>query len=362
MTATALRAATAIALAFGAAAASAQTLTPFRFGTNWVAQAEHGGFYQSMVDGTYAACGLDVSIVPGGPQVNNRALMIAGRLEGFMGGNTMEAFDAVKEEIPILIVAASFQKEPQVLLTHPGVAKEFTDLKSLTLLIGDAGYASYYQWMISKFGFSGDQRRPYTFNVAPFIADKNTGQQGYVTSEPFAIEREGGFKPDVWVLADLGFETYSTTIEVKRATVETMPEAVQCFVDGTALGWVNFLYGDNAAALAKIKEDNPDMSDDQLAFSIAAMKEYGIVDSGDALTMGIGAMNPERMKRFYDEMVASGVMPAGIAIEKAYTTEFVNKGVGIDRKKELLGVEPVAVEVPAYLADAVRAYVATLSR
>ncbi len=337
MTTAALRAATALALTLAAGAAAAQTLTPFRFGTNWVAQAEHGGFYQSMVDGTYAECGLDVTIVPGGPQVNNRALMIAGRLEGFMGGNTMEAFDAVKEEIPILIVSASFQKEPQVLMTHPGVASSFEDLKDLTLLIGDAGYASYYQWMISKFGFTPEQRRPYTFNAAPFLADTNAGQQGYVTSEPFAIEREGGFKPDVWVLADLGFETYSTTIEVKRETVETMPEAVQCFVDGTAIGWVNFLYGDNAAALARIQEDNPDMSDEQLAFSIAAMKEYGIVDSGDALTMGIGAMNPERMRRFYEEMVASGVMPDGIDIEQAYTTQFVNKGVGLDLKKQLLG-------------------------
>jgi NitT/TauT family transport system substrate-binding protein len=333
----ALRAAVAATLALGAAAAAAQTLTPFRFGTNWVAQAEHGGFYQSMVDGTYAACGLDVSIVPGGPQVNNRALMIAGRLEAFMGGNTMEAFDAVKEGIPILIVAASFQKEPQVLMTHPGVASTFEDLKNLTLLIGDAGYASYYQWMISKFGFSADQRRPYTFNTAPFIADKNSGQQGYVTSEPFAIQREGGFEPDVWVLADLGFETYSTTIEMKRETVERMPQAVQCFVDGTAIGWYNFLYGDNAAALERIKLDNPDMSDDQLAFSIEAMKKYGIVDSGDALTMGIGAMNPERMRRFYEEMVASGVMPEGIDIEQAYTLQFVNKGVGLDLRKQLLG-------------------------
>ncbi len=323
-------------LALIATAASAQN-TPWRFGTNWVAQAEHGGFYQSMVDGTYAACGLDVTIVPGGPQVNNRALMIAGRLDAFMGGNTMEAFDAVKEDIPIMIVAASFQKEPQVILTHPGVAKEFTDLKNLKLLIGDAGYASYYQWMISKFGFSADQRRPYTFNAAPFIADKEAGQQGYVTSEPFAIEREGGFKPDVWVLADLGFETYSTTIEVKRETVETMPDAVRCFVDGTALGWVNFLYGDNAAALEKIQQDNPDMSDDQFAFSIEAMKQYGIVDSGDALTMGVGAMNAERMARFYAEMVSAGVMPDGIDISRSYTLDFVNKGVGLDLKKKLLG-------------------------
>ena len=320
-----------------AAPVAAQDLTPFRYGTNWVAQAEHGGFYQAMVDGTYRACGLDVTIVPGGPQVNGRAMMLAGRLEGFMGGNTLEAFDAVKENIPLTVVFASFQKEPQVILTHPGAASSFEDLKNLTLFIGDAGYASYYQWMISAFGFTPDQRRVYTYNAAPFIADPKSGMQGYVTSEPFAVEKEGGFKPDVWVIADHGFETYSTTVEVRNDFLEANPEAVKCFVEGSATGWVNFLYGDNAAAIAKIKEDNPDMSDEQIAFSIASLKEYGIVDSGDALTMGIGAMTDARMRSFYETMVKAGVIDDGIDISEAYTLEFVNKGVGLDLKKQLTG-------------------------
>jgi NitT/TauT family transport system substrate-binding protein len=331
------RPALALLTTLSAAPLAAQDLTPFRYGTNWVAQAEHGGFYQSMVDGTYRACGLDVTIVPGGPQVNGRAMMLAGRLEGFMGGNTLEAFDAVKQDIPLTVVFASFQKEPQVILTHPGKAKTFEDLKSLTLYIGDAGYASYYQWMMSAFGFTAEQRRVYTYNAAPFIADENSGMQGYVTSEPFAVEREGGFKPDVWLIADAGFETYSTTIEVRNDYLAANPEAVKCFVDGTALGWVNFLYGDNAAAIAKIKEDNPDMTDEQIAFSIDSLKKYGIVDSGDAETMGVGAMTDQRMKHFYDTMVKAGVVDAGIDITKSYTLDFVNKGVGVDRRKELLG-------------------------
>jgi NitT/TauT family transport system substrate-binding protein len=317
--------------------ALAQDLTQFRYGTNWVAQAEHGGFYQAMVDGTYAECGLDVTIVPGGPQVNGRAMMLAGRLEGFMGGNTLEAFDAVKENIPLKVVFAAFQKEPQVILTHPGAASSFEDLKNLTLFIGDAGYASYYQWMISAFGFTPDQRRVYTYNAAPFIADPMSGMQGYVTSEPFAVEREGGFKPDVWVLADEGFETYSTTVEVRTDFLEANPEAVKCFAEGSAIGWVNFLYGDNEAAIAKIQEDNPDMSDEQIAFSIASLKEYGIVDSGDALELGIGAMTDARIRSFYDSMVEAGVIDAGIDIEQAYTLEFVNQGVGLDLKRELTG-------------------------
>ncbi|MGF1657944.1 MAG: ABC transporter substrate-binding protein [Rubrimonas sp.] len=328
-----------LALAALAAAlpAAAQTLEPFRFGTNWVAQAEHGGFYQSMVDGTYAACGLDVSITPGGPQVNGRAMMLAGRLDGYMGGNMLLPFNALGEGIPVVVVAASFQKEPQVIMTHPGVASKFEDLKSLTLMIGDAGYQSYYQWMKAAFGFTDDQRRPYTFNSAPFLADVNSGQQGYITSEPYAIETEAGIKTDLWLLADYGFDTYSTTIEVTRDTLETRPDAVKCFVDGTALGWVNFLYGDNEAAIAKIMADNPDMTRDKVDFAIRTMIDYGIVDSGDAETMGVGAMTDARMQSFYAKMVEAGVLEDGLDIAQAYTLDFVNKGVGLAEKKALLG-------------------------
>jgi NitT/TauT family transport system substrate-binding protein len=332
----AVLAASTACLAIGAGAAGAQNLTPFRFGTNWLPQAEHGGYYQSMVDGAYAACGLDVTIVPGGPQVNGRALMLAGKLDAYMGGNLLFAFNGLVEDIPFKVVAATFQKEPQVIMTHPGVAKKFTDLKNLTLLIGDNAYQTFYQWMIAAFGFTPEQRRPYTFNSAPFLADKNTGQQGYVTSEPYAIQKEAGFKPDLWLLADEGFDTYATTIEVAQATIDTRRDDVQCFVDASAIGWYVFLYGDNAAAIAAIQEANPDMTDDKIAYAIETMKAFGIVDSGEALEVGIGAMTDARVKSFYDKMVESRVIAADLPIKESYTLDFVNKGVGLDLKAKLL--------------------------
>lgn len=332
-----MRLAAALAFAAIASPTMAQDLRPFRYATNWVAQAEHGGFYQSIADGTYAACGLDVSITPGGPQVNGRALMLAGRVDGYMGGNMLQPFNALREDIPVVVVAASFQKEPQVIMTHPGVAEKFEDLKDLTLLIGDAGYQSYYQWMKAAYGFTDAQRRPYTFNSAPFLADERSGQQGYVTSEPYSIETEAGFAPDVWLLADFGFDSYSTTIEVTRETLETRPEDVKCFVEGTAKGWVNFLFGDNAAAREMIKTDNPDMRDDQIDFAIEALTDYGIVISGDAETMGVGAMTDARMTSFYENLVAAGVIEDGLDISRAYTLEFANTGAALPLQKALIG-------------------------
>jgi NitT/TauT family transport system substrate-binding protein len=311
------------------AATGAEALDKVRFGTNWVAQAEHGGYYQALVDGTYAKYGLDVEIVPGGPQSNNRMLLPVGKLDFYMGGNMIQAFSAVQENIPTIVVAAHFQKDPQVIISHPGLDK-WEDLKKATLFISKEGLASFYQWMVSQYGFKESQVRPYNFNAAPFIADKNSGQQGYLTSEPLAVEREAGFKPNVFLLADYGFSTYATTVETRLDLVEKNPDLVQRFVDASAIGWYNYLYGDNTKANEAIKRDNPEMTDEQIAYSIAKIKEYGIVDSGDALEKGIGAMTDERMKDFFDKMLKAGVVPADLDYKKSYTLQFVNKGVGLD--------------------------------
>ena len=301
------------------------------FGTNWVAEGEHGGHYQALVDGTYRRYGLDVTIVPGGPNVNNRLLLPVGKLDFFMSANTLQSFDAVEQNIPTLAVAAMFQKEPQVLMAHPGEGiDKFEDLKKLTLFISREGLASYFQWLKADFGFSEARVKPYTSNAQPFLADKRSAMQGYVTSEPYAIEKQAGFKPKVFLIADQGFNSYSTLIETRRELVEKRADLVQRFVDASIIGWANYLYGDNKAANALIKKQNPEMTDELLAYSLAKMKEYGIVDSGDTATLGIGAMTDTRMKSFFDKMVRAGVVKPSLALDRAYTLQFVNKKVGLD--------------------------------
>jgi NitT/TauT family transport system substrate-binding protein len=315
-------------------AAPAQTLDKVSFAANWVAEAEHGGFYQALADGTYRKYGLDVTIVPGGPQVNNRLLLPVGKVDFYMSANTLQSFDAVEQNIPTVVVASMFQKDPQVLIAHPdrGV-NDLKDLKGLVLYISKEGMASYFQWLKADYGLIDSQVRPYTFNPQPFLADRNSVMQGYVTSEPYAIEKQTRVRPKIFLIADYGFSSYSTLIETRRDLVEGRPDLVQRFVDASIIGWYNYIYHDNAPANDLIKRQNPEMTDDLLAYSVARMKEYGIVDSGDAVELGVGAMSDARVASFFDKMVRAGVVKANLDYRKSYTLRFVNRKVGLELRR-----------------------------
>jgi len=308
------------------------------FATNWKAQAAHGGFYQALADGTYKKYGLEVEIRQGGPQVNNRPLLPAGKIDFLMTGNLLHSFDNVKNGVPVVTVAAMFQKDPQALMAHPGQGiNTFADLAKapVAYVAKDAQY-SWWAWLKAEHGFKDAQLRPYNYNLGPFLADPKSIQQGYAVEEPIAIAKQGGFKPLTFLLADHGYSTYSTTIEARTDTVAKNPALVKRFVEASIIGWVNYLYGDRRAADALIKKDNPEMSDELIGQSLALMKEMGIVDSGDTATLGIGAIKPERVKDFHDKMVKAGLYKAGeVDLSKVATTQFVNQGVGVALAKQL---------------------------
>jgi NitT/TauT family transport system substrate-binding protein len=301
-------------------------LTQITFGTNWYAQAEHGGFYQAVATGIYQDYGLDVTIRMGGPQVNGTQLLMGGSVDFFMG-YPADAIQAIAQSIPKVTLAAMFQKDPQVLLAHPDTgANTLADLKGRPIYISSAANVTYWPFLAAKYGFTDDQKRPYNFNPGPFLADKMSAQQGYLTSEPLQIEKEGGFTPVVFLLADFGYEPYSTTVETKRELVEQNPDLVQRFVEASIKGWYQY-FEDPTPANALIKVDNPEMTDEQLAYSIEKLQEYGILTSGDAETQGIGAMTDARWKALFDSMVEAGIVESSVDYTQAYTLDFVNKGV-----------------------------------
>jgi NitT/TauT family transport system substrate-binding protein len=328
---------TAALLAF-ASPLSAQELDSVTFGTNWLAQGGHGGWYQAKADGTFEQYGLDVEIVMGGPQVNNRPMLPAGRLDFLMAGNLLLSFDNVRNEIPTVVVAAFFQKDPQVLLAHEGVYDGFEDLTTAPrILISRDGQISFWQWLTATHGFSDEQLRPYSFNLAEFLQDETVVQQGYGTAEPLYAAAAGA-DPEWFLLADHGWNTYSTTVEARTEMVEEDPDLVRRFVEASIIGWVNYLYGDRTAAHELIIADNPDQTMEKLEAEVAQMIELGIVDTGDALELGIGAMTPERIEGFYELAVSTGILEEGsVDVTKVAVYDFVNKGVGLEVKTALTG-------------------------
>jgi NitT/TauT family transport system substrate-binding protein len=291
-----------LGLAFMAGAQAQEKLT---YMTNWYAQAEHGGFYQAVATGIYKKYGLDVTIKMGGPQVNIMQMLGAGQTDCIMGSSDLQIMRARSNGLPVVTLAASFQKDPQVLIAHEDV-KKFEDMKGKTILIASSAREGYWLWLKNKYGFADEQTKPYTFNIQPFVADKNTVQQGYLTSEPFAVQK-AGVKANTFLFADQGWPAYSTTISCLEETIKTKPKAMEAFVKGTMEGWKSFL-ADPAPASALIKKDNPNMTDEQLAYSVAKLKEMGIVTGGGAAKSGIGSMDETRIKANYDFLVGNKLL------------------------------------------------------
>ena len=316
-----------------ALAQDAKALDKINFGLDWKAEAEYAGFYQAQATGIYAKHGLEVTIQQGGPQVNHTQLLLAGKLDFNIASSSFTALNFAKEKIPFRAVAAIFQKDPAVLIAHPGEGNDsFAAMKDKPILIGADTRVGWWNFMRSKFGYTDAQIRPYTFNMQPFLADKKAIQQGYIGSEPFAIEQAAGFKPVVLLIADAGFSGYGSLIATSDKNIQERPDLVQRFLDASFEGWYSYLYGDPGPANAAIKKDNPEMSDALLAYGREILKSKGIIDSGDAAKNGIGAMNAARWTEFQRTMSKAGVYPADLDVSLAYTTQFVNKKVGMEMK------------------------------
>ena len=310
--------------------APARAADKVTFGLDWKAEAEYGGYYQAVATGIYAKHGLEVTIRQGGPQANQAQLLLAGRLDFDITSNSFLALNFVQEKLPFVAVAAMFQKDPSILLAHPGQGNDsFAALRGKPIMIGADTRAGWWNFLRAKFGYADSQIRPYTFNLAPFLADKGAIQQGYLGSEPYAIEQEAHFTPVVMLIADAGFTGYGSLIATSRKLASEHPDLVQRFIDASIEGWYSYLYADPAPGNTLIKQDNPEMTDGLLEFGRRMLREHGIVDSGDTATLGIGAMSPARWQEFFSSMQSQGLYQPDLDWKAAFTTQFVNKQVGL---------------------------------
>jgi len=307
-----------------ASSAEAAPLTHIVFVTDWKAQAEHGGFYEALALGLYKKRGLDVVIREGGPSVNVPQLLAGGAADFGIGSNSFVALNLVKAGVPVRAVMAVFQKDPTILMTHPrGDVRKLADLRGKPIMISDTSITAMWPWLKAKYGFEDSQIRKYTFNLAPFLVDNNAVQEGYLTSEPYTVETQAHFKPQVFLLADNGYAIYSNLVLAPQKWIDKKPAAVQAFYDATRDGWREYLNGDARPANALIKRDNPEMTEALIGQAIGKMKSFGIVQSGDAKTFGIGAMTGLRWKSVCASSVAERLYAKTLACEKAYDLTFM---------------------------------------
>ncbi len=300
-----------------------------RFQLSWRPQAEHGCYYQAVAAGIYRRHNLDVTVMPGGPQINTQQILIAGRADFAMGSNSFNALNYVRNAIPMVVVGTVFQRNPTVIMTHQGVGLDSLEaLRGKPIIVSSIARPTFWNFLRVRFGFTDEQIRPYTFNLAPFIADRTAGQQGFVTNEPYQLELQG-VRVNTFLLADHGYNDYAYTIETSQRLVDERPELVQRFVDATIEGCVSYLGTDPAPGNALIREANPDMTDAIIANSIRVMRARRLVDGDDAAQLGIGAMTDARWKAFFDMTVEAGLYPADLDYRRGYTLRFVNRRVGM---------------------------------
>jgi len=288
---------------------------------DWVPQGEHGGYFQAIAKGYYADQNIEVEIIPGGPSVNTKAMLMADQVEFNIGGSA-GALNYAKQDLPFKAVAAFFQKTPQVLMSHPNVGIDHpNDFQGKTIFISNFGRLSFWGFIKNKYNLSDDQLKAYNFNSQPFIDDPQSIQQGYLSSEPFAIQKVAGFEPVVHLLADHGFSAYANTIETSNKLIEENPDLIKRFIAASRLGWQDYLANDPQPAFDLIQKLNPDMPSDKLAYAHQKMIEYNIV-TGD--NQKIGSMNAARWKEFYEMSIELGIYESAFDHEKAYTLEFSN--------------------------------------
>ncbi len=315
-----------------ALAPTARAADPVTFGLDWVAEPEYGGYYQALATGIYKKYGLDVTIQEGGPNINNAELLVAGRLTFDITSNSFLALNFAQENIPFVAVAAGFQKDPDILMAHPGVGEDnFAALKGKPIAVSSDTRASWWTYLRAKYGYSDSQLRPYGFSLAPFFTNPTDVQEAYVTSEPYLVHEQTGKWPVVMMLSDSGFDGYASLIATSDKLVKTNPDLVRRFIEASTEGWYSYLNGDPTPAFNAILKANPDMTPGLLHYGYEQIKARGIVDSGDTKTLGIYAMTDARWAKFFNQMAATGLYDKSMNYKAGYTLQFVDHGFGLTK-------------------------------
>lgn len=306
------------------AAAPAKATEPVTVALNWYPEPEFGGLYEAQLDGTYTNAGLDVTIQPGGAGAPVIPQVASGRV-AFGVSMADEIVLARAQGADVVAIFATYQTHPLGVMVHASRGLEdLSELKSGTLAVEDG--IPFAQFLIRKYGFEGVHRVPYQGGVTPFLLDKDYAQQVYVTSEPI-LARKQGADPQVFMVADTGYNPYANVLITSGKLVKENPELVRRFVAASAKGWERYLQ-DGTKSNTKIHELNPTMEPDVVHASWEAQKP--LIEGGHAATAGLGAMEQARWVELVGQLREIGLLQAEIDVGTLYTNDFLPKKGGAD--------------------------------
>ncbi|MBN8552253.1 MAG: ABC transporter substrate-binding protein [Caulobacterales bacterium] len=295
--------------------------TRIRFAIDGAAQAAHAGFYQAVANGSYSRRDLTVEIIQGGPSVDVPQLLASGQVELGMGANAFIPMNLTAEGAPVSVVAAFFQKDPQVLIAHPDPAlTSIANLAGRPLLLSETAVASVWIWLKARYGFTDDQLRPYTSDPAVFLADPRAVQDGSLTIDPYIIETAGGVEPRVFLLADEGYPSYANLLLAPDGLIRDNRSVVARFIEGSVEGWQSYLNDDPTPAETLIKRANPQMTQELLAWARRNLMANEIVVSPGGR---IGDMTAARWEEFFQVAAEAGAYEAGVDWRSAFTLDFL---------------------------------------
>ncbi len=301
-------------------------LIEITFATDWKAQAEQGGFYQALAAGLYEKNGLKVKIIQGSSNVNVPRLIASNAIEFGIGSNSFIPLNMVANKIPGKAVMAIFQKDPQIIMTHPeNDIRNLEDMRDLPIMISDASIGAFWLWLKSKYGFTDSQIRKKTFSLAPFLSNKSSIQQGYLTSEPFLVEKEADFAPRVFLLADYGYPSYGAMVLASSEVITNNPEIVKAFVDASIEGWRQYIYEDPSLGNELIMLENNEMKEDILFQAIKKIRNYELVSNEISKGLDIGLMTDIKWESFFETMASNGVYEKNLKWRESFTLDFINK-------------------------------------
>ena len=287
--------------------------------TNWFAEPEHGGFYHAVATGLYDKAGLDVELRQGGPSLNVMQLLAGGEADVVMSYD-IQIMTASEKGIPVKAIFTCFQFDLIGLLTRPDV-NSLAELKGRKVYFAGSGYSTYWPWLKQKYGYTDDMAGPKASNLQTFITDPTSAVAGYITSEPYVAEQHN-IATKFFLFANDGYPTYANTMATTADFIKNNPDAVAAFTRASLEGWKAYMQ-DPTAGNALIKKINTNMDDGQINFGLKKIREVKAIESGDAATMGIGVITPERWQKTRDFLVSANLLAAGTDTTQSMTTQFV---------------------------------------